>query len=1010
MSATIGSKVVGPTTVSFDDVAVLPDARDNCAIAKLALPAGVVLQIPNSGDIVLRNTILEGHRFTISLVSKGCNLLSWALPFGIALEDIPRGSYVMNRTMQYALQGRALLAHEAYNTASTPSSGQPVSMWNPAPSCEDDNIVEELLRTSVVNFQDVDVSPESPFVIDDKLLSPKGYNSHRQVPWEPAGGDDGCFDGYHRPEINGVGTRNHVVIFALTAASTPFVRSVESHYRKLKLKPDSTCDGVRVVVHTEGESAEQNNRELLLRTLCGLLVHPNVGSSIVVTTGEEANISFSDVVDYAASHREHYAAARFSEPFCQALCLADAFNGSSPEANLREKVGKAVEIAERTSRSRQSLRHLRIALQCGGSDAFSGINGNPLAGDVAQEMLRNYGSSSNLAESPELVGAEYYILENVATKQVAHHFISTTERFKAFAASHGQSAAGNPSGGNLFRGLYNIVLKSLGAARKKPPGTSLDGVLEYGELMQPREEEIAPSRGGCYFFMDSPGNDLESIAGQVATGCNIIFFITGNGAMTNFPFVPTIKIVTTSARFSKLAREMDVDAGRYTAEGDASRAAQVEKTVELVRRVASGELSKGELAGHAQVSIWRNWSNMTREEAPEVSATPAAVHVGTDSSSLYRLRLECDPLAVNPATGGKAATDAPIGLSPFKIAAVIPTSICSGEIARAIVDQFNEESFLGLRWVAPVHTEGCGSAGDRYWEAAYQRLLLSFAVHESTAAALLLEHGCEKTHNDFFKLAMAQCGISDDCEHVGFCSVQKDGGIDAVKHCVREYFSQPPSSILRAMNRSRPVTLGLLVNAPGKKSTKPQLSSDAIGAVGEMIRQLSGRHKVNVVLPEDSPLLMSSQFIADTFVEPPSAQGQGTTLRFAQAYTQAQEERSTSRGVHIMEGLPPSLSWIEWVTGLSVACDMLVVLCGPGSFHVVATSLLVPTLRVVWPAHAAAGGSKDGSSDWSKWVESALLQVTSAFSQGEGGSPSPGNAALFTRCDFAIPRGHAVSM
>ena len=113
----------------------------------------------------------------------------------------------------------------------------------------------------------------------------------------------------------------------------------------------------------------------------------------------------------------------------------------------------------------------------------------------------------------------------------------------ARAERHGASAEGNPSGGNNYRGLYNIALKSLGAARKKDPDVRLDEVLDYAQPMHERG----------YYFMDSPGNDLESIAGQVASGCNLILFITGNGSITNFPFVPTLKFVTTTGRFELLA-------------------------------------------------------------------------------------------------------------------------------------------------------------------------------------------------------------------------------------------------------------------------------------------------------------------------------------------------------------------------------------------------------------------------------------------------------------------------
>src|SRR5699024_2880935 len=136
--------------------------------------------------------------------------------------------------------------------------------------------------------------------------------------------------------------------------------------------------------------------------------------------------------------------------------------------------------------------------------------------------------------------------------EIAEQFIEKQDNFKAYARIHEQTAEGNVSGGNIYRGLYNITLKSIGAGRKKHPQTSIDQVIGYGEHM---------SDPG-YYFMDSPGNDLESIAGQVASGANIILFTTGNGSITNFPFVPTIKIVTTNERYMQLETDVDFCAGR----------------------------------------------------------------------------------------------------------------------------------------------------------------------------------------------------------------------------------------------------------------------------------------------------------------------------------------------------------------------------------------------------------------------------------------------------------------
>ena len=86
-----------------------------------------------------------------------------------------------------------------------------------------------------------------------------------------------------------------------------------------------------------------------------------------------------------------------------------------------------------------------------------------------------------MAETDELIGAEKYFISNVRDLDTAQRFLMQVERFKERAFIHGHSAEGNPSGGNKFRGLYNIVLKSCGAAMKRNPDVRLDYVIEYSE-------------------------------------------------------------------------------------------------------------------------------------------------------------------------------------------------------------------------------------------------------------------------------------------------------------------------------------------------------------------------------------------------------------------------------------------------------------------------------------------------------------------------------------------------
>ncbi|MDQ3328980.1 MAG: UxaA family hydrolase, partial [Chloroflexota bacterium] len=341
-------------------------------------------------------------------------------------------------------------------------------------------------------------------------------------------------------------------------------------------------------------------------------------------------------------------------------------------------------------RTSQSLSALKIAMQCGGSDAFSGVSGNPLAAWVAKEVIR-YGGSANLAETDELIGAERYVLANVRDLRTARSFLGAVEGFKELVRRHGHTAEDNPSGGNNYRGLYNITLKSIGAAMKRDPEVRLDHVIQYGERM---------SQPG-YYFMDSPGNDLESIAGQVATGCTMIFFITGNGSITNFPFVPTIKIVTTSRRYALLSKDMDVNAGAYL-DGtplDKLGAETLDRTI----RAASGEYTVGELAGHSQVSIWRNWQQSDDSAVAELQTA------AEPSGEPLRLRTTAPP-----SEREYSAVSTEHGPVTDQIGLILPTSLCSGQISRIIAERLNEQR-VGegrvSRFVALPHTEGfCLSA------------------------------------------------------------------------------------------------------------------------------------------------------------------------------------------------------------------------------------------------------------------------------------------------------------
>ena len=806
------------TSYNFAEIGRLPLPGDNVAITTRRLEAGSVIHY-NDASFTLDYTVMEGHRFAIRTIAPGERLLSWELPFGVATTTIQPGNYVINPSALHALRERSL------NFA-----------LPPAPNFADEIHTYQL---DVAAFQPAEALPLYP--------------------------ETRTFQGYRREGGRGVGTRNMVVLMGTTSRTGGYVKQLAARLQK-EIGNYANIDGIVPIAHTEGDVANPNNRELLLRTLAGFAVNPNVGAVLLVDYGIEP-VTNAMVKAYLVEHSYPLDAVPH-----QFLSLTGGFqeNLAKGEAIVRSWLP----TVNATARTPESIAHLRIGLQCGGSDAFSGISGNPLIGWIARELIR-YGGAANLAETDELIGAEPYVLDKVRDLATAQRFLQLMEEFKERAAWHGASAEGNPSGGNKYRGLYNIVLKSIGAARKKDPATRLDYAIAYGE----------PMTAGGYYFMDSPGNDLESIAGQVASGCNLIYFVTGNGSITNFPYVPTIKVVTTTRRFELLAQDMDVNAGVYL-EG-VSMDELGKQTFDLTIDAASGALTVGEKAGHAQVQIWRNWQQTDTSQldtlinAPRPNGKPIPIQASTAQSNV-RFTIQ----QVN----GKAAID--------QVGLILPTSLCAGQVANMIALRLNQKK-LGLpdqlsRYVALAHTEGCGNNAGRY-EEMYAQTMVGYVTHPSVKHCLLLEHGCEKTHNDFMRHQIEAHGGSLD--RLGFASIQLDGGIDKVTEKVEAWFAAQvaadPAPVEQTLGLEA-LRIGLLTDGPVTSSVAAQLAE-----LTKLIVSAGG----SVIVPENTGLLSAPAYrtavLPDTTVLPSLGYG----------------EHADHAGFHIME--TPTEHWVETITGLA---------------------------------------------------------------------------------------------
>ena len=814
-------------------IARLPTPDDNVAIAIRRLEAGTAVSL-NGATCVLAHTVLEGHRFAVRPIASGEPLLSWGLPFGVALTDISAGDYVCNQSMLDSLAVRLL------NGAALPA--QP-------------------------NFSDL----LAAFDLDEKSFHAGPTVVPALVP--------GTFAGFRRPGNRGVGTRNFIVILGTTSRTASFARLLAARLQALA-RANPTLDGIVAIAHTEGGgNSEPHNAAEVLRALAGFMVHPNVGAVLAVDYGVEPITNarlraFMEERGYPLGEVTHELLTLHGG---LAAGLAEGeriVQGWLPEVSAQQKTD-------------EPISGLRIALQCGGSDAFSGVSGNPLAGAIVHEVIR-HGGTGVLTETDEAVGAEAYILRNVRDVETARAFLDAIERFKKYLSWHGVTSESNPSGGNKFRGLYNIALKSVGAVHKKDPRTRLDTVIEYA---QPLREIAKPG----FTFMNGPGNDLEGIAGQVAAGCNLIIFVTGNGSVTNFPFVPTLKITTTSRRHQLLIHEMDINAGRYL-DGETMESLAADSFA-LTLATASGRKTKGEHAGHSQVSIWRNWPQTDISHLAELRARTAPngvpLRCATDSFSQDARAL--------PLRAFRTAT----GFATELVGLVLPTSLCSSQISRLAADRLNEKQIgreQGIsRFVPLAHTEACGSSGDSLFQM-LGRSYRGYVTHPNVAAAVLLEHGCEKITNDVMRHELEDAGLSAD--RFGWASVQLDGGIAKALDKIEAWFTAKLARLPRATTEQTnlgALAMGLMTAAPVADAT-----AIALASVTRTIVACGG----SVLIPESDPLLANPSFSAGTL---------GTIVPHA---TLAYGQPLTQPGLHIIAS--ETEHWVENLTGLGACGSHLV--------------------------------------------------------------------------------------
>tara|TARA_Y100000389_G_scaffold68797_1_gene65319 strand:- start:2202 stop:3743 length:1542 start_codon:yes stop_codon:yes gene_type:complete len=386
---------------------------------------------------------------------------------------------------------------------------------------------------------------------------------------------DTFFNGILR-DNGDVATRNYIgIVSTVNCSATVTKMIVEKIKYSNILKDYPNIDGIVPITHSTGcgMNTVSEGMQIFQRTIDGFKNHPNFSHVFVIGLGCEcAQVSLFDE-SLKKHNRIHF------------LTIQDEGGTKKIVEKVLSQIKDLLNEANDVKRTAQPVNHLTLALQCGGSDGYSGITANPALG-IAADLLVKKGGSSILSETPEIYGAEHLLINRANSQETADKLLKRIEWWKHYTSINDSNMDNNPAPGNKRGGLTTILEKSLGAVAKG--GNSiLQDVLNYAE----------PLKHKGFNFMDSPGYDPVSVTGQVASGANVICFTTGRGSCFGCKPVPSLKLSTNTTMYEKMSEDMDINCGTI-ADGKEKIEDVGQKIFELVVNTASGNKSKSEINGY----------------------------------------------------------------------------------------------------------------------------------------------------------------------------------------------------------------------------------------------------------------------------------------------------------------------------------------------------------------------------------------------------------------------------
>ncbi|MDX6183620.1 altronate dehydratase family protein [Flavobacterium sp. Fl-77] len=410
---------------------------------------------------------------------------------------------------------------------------------------------------------------------------------------------DRTFLGYHR-EDGQVGTENIWLFFPLVFCENRNIEILKDIFEKELMKPKEndyqlllrslvkTETGgaaneaasndanlfnnieVKFITHQGGCGGIRQDSHSLAKLLAGYVNNPNVAGATVLSLGcQNLQIQiFKDALDEINPNSK------------KPVLIYDQQQIGTIEAMLSSVVKdtfEAIKKANEIKRTPAPLSKLKIGLECGGSDGFSGISANPTLG-VTSDMLTALGGTTILSEFPELCGVEQELVNRCNDDTDGKRFLELMKWYEKTVVDAGSGFDMNPSPGNIKDGLITDAMKSAGAAKKG--GTSpIVGVSDYGEYI---------SKPGLNLLC-TPGNDVECTTAMVGSGANMVLFTTGLGTPTGNPIAPVVKVSSNSELARKMSDIIDIDTGGIIT-GEKSIEEMADEMLEFIIDVASGTI------------------------------------------------------------------------------------------------------------------------------------------------------------------------------------------------------------------------------------------------------------------------------------------------------------------------------------------------------------------------------------------------------------------------------------